>query len=151
MFVKFTSEVVKQYAMGMLLSLSIGCLVGDAVLYLIPEVRNNTNYEMVVSKWKKRKQTTTHYCKIFKMKLKNLKNRGKPIPLTYIFKWPLTLLDWFMTFCGVVKLAFIYFWQWHCTQKWVTHISLVYMYIFLTGTLCRKMNDSHNMYFNYYV
>jgi hypothetical protein len=85
------------------------------------------------------------------MKLKNLKNRGKPIPLTYIFKWPLTLLDWFMTFCGVVKLAFIYFWQWHCTQKWVTHISLVYMYIFLTGTLCRKMNDSHNMYFNYYV
>ena len=85
-FVKFTREVVKQYAMGMLLSLSIGCLVGDAVLHLIPEVRNNTNYEMVVSKWKKRKQTTTHYCKIFKMKLKNLKNRGKPIPLTYIFK-----------------------------------------------------------------
>ncbi|CAG2218925.1 Zinc transporter ZIP10,Zinc transporter ZIP6,Zinc transporter foi,Zinc transporter ZIP12,Zinc transporter ZIP14 [Mytilus edulis] len=37
-FVKLSQKVIKDYLMGMLLSLSVGCLVGDAILHLLSEV-----------------------------------------------------------------------------------------------------------------
>ncbi|CAC5365829.1 Zinc transporter ZIP14,Zinc transporter ZIP12,Zinc transporter ZIP4,Zinc transporter ZIP10,Zinc transporter foi,Zinc transporter ZIP6 [Mytilus coruscus] len=37
-FVKLSQKVIKDYIMGMLLSLSVGCLVGDAILHLLSEV-----------------------------------------------------------------------------------------------------------------